>query len=323
MRRIMSILGKALATPVVLSLCLNLVPMTKAIAAEKTTAVNAKQETVAEDEEVTWNSPSLLIDSYNVSEGKIIPGKPFTLTLTIKNYGGVDAKNLILNVNNPQGVSPVYGTVSQIYIGDINSGESKEVQLKYDSYTSITSDYLDFTVGVASLTYSNYVVMSIPVSTDSPFSISAASGPENMVTNQKATYSVSFKVIGNENVSGVTVLLSVDGQKVGENNIGILTPGTTKTQNISTQFSTPGIYNVEQVITYVDGNGVTQMMLAKATQVIVTESDTPNVTPLPNDNESQYPDQPALSSKMYILVLAGAMVMVIFLMVAILVKKRK
>lgn len=325
MRKLKKSLCKVISLMSVVMLCQNAIPVYSTYAADKKDNTLTTASETTQDETTEWNSPGLLIDKYSVTEGKIIPGRPFTLTLQIKNYGGADADNLILNVSNPKGVSPVYGTVSQIYIGDIKSGETKEVKIDYDSYTSITSDYLDFVVGVASLTYSNYVNMSIPVSTDSPFSISSVNGPENVFTNQKSTYSVTFKVIGNDNVSGVSVILSVDGQVVGENNIGILTPGTTKTQNISTQFDTPGEYHVEQVITYVDGNGVTQMMLAKSTQVLVSESETVIVTPTPQPNGTtdQNKNESVLGSKAYVLVLSGAMLLVLLIMVVILVKKKK
>lgn len=271
--------------------------------------------------------PCVLLESYSLTDNGIIPGKSFKITLKLKNYGGEDADDLMLGLTNPRGVTPKYGTGVQVFLGNIPSGTTKEVSFDYDSYTSINTEYLDFGVNIVSKVYSNYFVLSVPVSTDLPFSVNYTSGPETVAVNEKATYSVGFKVLGRENVSNVAVVLSVNGQAISTQNIGILTPGTVKSQNITTVFENPGLYNVEQIITYMDSTGVTRMMLADTISVLVEQdengnenetlkptampTEAPSGTPLPVDNTT------------YILALSGAIVVIIILIVLILIKKKK
>ena len=276
----------------------------------------------ADEDEVKASMPRVLVESYRVVD-KLVPGKEFQLVLELKNYGSTTAKNLMVNVANPRGVTPVYGTVTQSYIGDLAPGASKEVSFQYDSYTTITADYIEFSVSLVADNHSNYVDVDVPVSKDSPFSVTAVNGPDNVRVGEKATYSVSFKVLGEENLSDVSVLLSVDGQAVSTSTIGILTPGTTKSQSISTQFREPGLYNVEQVITYRDSAGITQMTVANTIKVSVTEAEevtNPEITPTePPKADNSFS---ILNSTSFTLVLLGMMLLVIFFIVVILVRKR-
>lgn len=302
----------------------SLLPTAVYAADSKTAKVTATPTpTVTPTPEPTF--PAVLLDSYEISTDKIMPGRSFTLTLNFKNYGKASARDLLVNVGNPKGVSPKYGTLSQLFLGELKAGESKSVSMEYDSYTKITEDYLNFEVAVASMEYGNSVVLSVPVSTDNPFSITATKGPDTISAYEKATYSVSFKVVGTSNVSNVSVLLLIDGQVAGENVIGILTPGTTKTQNISTTFTTPGIYEVEQVISYEDENGILKTMKAETYQLKVESNAAPVATPIPTQpvTPGENSGLSGLSNTTYILILAGASILIIFLMVVILVKKRK
>ena len=60
----------------------------------------------------------LMVDKYTVENERIVPGQDFTLTLTLKNYSNTNtATNIMLNVENPEGVAPVHGTTSQVFVG--------------------------------------------------------------------------------------------------------------------------------------------------------------------------------------------------------------
>lgn len=330
MKKVFRKVKTVLAAFAIASVCTALIPCADVSAADKKKEATATPEptaAVTPTPEIPeeWNRPCIVVEKYSITDGNIIPGKAFTLTLTLKNYGQADANGLILNVSNPRGVAPVYGTVSQLCLGDIKAGEEREVQIAYDAFTSIAYECLDFEVAVASSTYTNYVVLTIPVSTDLPFSVTGNNGPDHVAAYQKATFSASFKVIGSESISGVSCMLCVDGQPVSENNIGVLSPGTVKTQNMSTQFEIPGMYHVEQVLTFIDENGIVRSMTINDASITVTEGTRPEVTPTltPNRPNTQNQTENLLQDKTYILVFAGTVVLIVFLLAVVLLKKRK
>ena len=115
---------------------------------------------------VTWaasvqgNSPMLMVDKYTVENEKIVPGQDFTLTLTLKNYSNTNtATNIMLNVENPEGVAPVYGTTSQVFVGTLGPEKTKEVSIKYRSWASIQDESLDFTLTIVSDQPTNQVIL--------------------------------------------------------------------------------------------------------------------------------------------------------------------
>lgn len=53
------------------------------------------------------NSPYIMVESYELSDEKIVPGEDFTLSLTLKNYSvSVTARDVLVNVENPGGIAP-------------------------------------------------------------------------------------------------------------------------------------------------------------------------------------------------------------------------
>ena len=74
------------------------------------------------------NSPYIMVESYELSDEKIVPGEDFTLSLTLKNYSvSVTARDVLVNVENPGGIAPVYGTVSQTWVDEMGPGETATV----------------------------------------------------------------------------------------------------------------------------------------------------------------------------------------------------
>ena len=77
----------------------------------------------------------------------------------------------MLNVENPEGVAPVYGTTSQVFVGTLGPEKTKEVSIKYRSWASIQDESLDFTLTSVSDQPTNQVILRIPVGADSPLNI--------------------------------------------------------------------------------------------------------------------------------------------------------
>ena len=165
---------------------------------------------------VTWaasgqgNSPMLMVDKYTVENEKIVPGQDFTLTLTLKNYSNTNtAKNIMLNVENPEGVAPVYGTTSQVFVGTLEPEKTKEVSIKYRSWASIQDESLDFTLTIVSDQPTNQVILRIPVGADSPLNIISSSVSTDVQVGESGSAVISFEALAENN--------QALGREVGEN----------------------------------------------------------------------------------------------------------
>ena len=112
------------------------------------------------------SSPYIMLESYEVSNEKIVPGEDFTLTLTLKNYSvSATAKNVLVDISNPAGIAPVYGTVSQTWVEEMGPGETATVSFDYTSSVDITGDYLDFYITMVG-EVTNYITLRAPVGSD-------------------------------------------------------------------------------------------------------------------------------------------------------------
>ena len=138
-------------------------------------------------------APLLTVEKYEVTEGKIVPGNDFTLTLTLKNNGSEPADDMLLNVDNPSGVAPVYGTTSQVFVKSIQPGEKKDISIDYNSFLSITGEVLEFRITIVGYN-NNYVLLRIPTGSDSPFSVLSSSIPSEIQKGERVNASATFTV---------------------------------------------------------------------------------------------------------------------------------
>lgn len=270
--------------------------------------------------EVT-TGPMVVIDSYEVTNEKVVPGEDFSLTLQLKNYNKREAaKEVLLDISNPDGVAPVYGTVSQVYVGDIGPGESREITIDYNSWTSITGDTLDFYVTVVTSVNQNYIVLRVPAGSDSPFSILGSNIPAEVGVNELANISLTFKVLGDENVGNVALTLNYNGEPISRSQIGALTPGTTKTQRLSTYFAQAGDYPLDLGLEYVDDAGQTQTDIVMSTTISVVEKHDATTN---NDSYNGNAIAENGADNLLLLGVSGIVILGIFLAVIVLLKKNK
>lgn len=269
---------------------------------------------------VSVSDPVIVVDKYTLTEEKVVPGKEFTLTLTIKNVGrGEPAKDIIVDVTNPGGISPVYGTVSQVYVDEIPVGETRDVSIAYLANSAITSIYLDFNVTILADDASpNYVTVRVPVGTDVPFEILSNKFPESVLVGENATSVVSFVVLGDENLKDVSHEVLVDGVVYSSNAIGSLSPGANRTQNTTVAFAMPGEYNVDIVLTYIDKAEEEQRFMISSQSVTVLERENTVII----DNQGNANEGNSDNQKTLILGMAGVIVIAIFLIAVVLRKKK-
>lgn len=264
--------------------------------------------------------PIIVVEKYQVTNDKIVPGEISTVTLFLKNCSStMDAKNIIVDISNPQGIMPVYGTVSQVYIDKIAAGETKEVSVEYIAEKNLDSTFVDFSITmVVNSTAANYVSVRVPAGMDVPISIISEKFPENVMVGENVTASLTFEVLGDETVKNVTHILSVAGETIGSGNVGTVTPGATRTQNTIVSFDKPGEYLVEVSVEYMDKTEQMQTYVLGTKKISVLESDKDgNLVAFGNDDvkdEGMY--------KSLFLGLGGVGILVV-LVVAMLLRKKK
>ncbi len=275
-------------------------------------------ETVAEPE---GKDPFIVIERYELSHERIIPGNGFTLTLHLKNLSDTrSARQVLLDIANPKGVAPVYGTVSQRYLGDLGPGESRAVSFDYDSWTSITTETLDFSVAIVSDGNANGLTLRVPAGMDSIFHVMAANGPSTVYADETASVSLNFRVLGDENVSNALLRMDCNGETVATSQVGNLSAGTTKTQSISFQMKETGKYTADFYMEYVgaDGQNESEFIATKVIEVKEIESENPGAN-VPGGDITGEVD----NTKTMILVLSGVLILAIFIVSAVIMKKKR
>ncbi len=265
--------------------------------------------------------PFIVIERYELSHERIIPGSGFTLTLHLKNLSDArSARQVLVDIVNPKGVAPVYGTVSQMYLGDLGPGESRAVSFDYDSWTSITTETLDFSVAIVSDGNANGLILRVPAGTDSMFHVMATNGPSTVYADEAASVSLNFRVLGEENVSDVVLRMDCNGETVATSQVGSLSAGVTKTQSISFKMRETGKYTADFYMEYVgaDGQSESEFIATKVIEVKKITSEDPGAN-LPGDNITDEVD----NTKTMILVLSGALILAIFIVSAVIMKKKR
>lgn len=265
--------------------------------------------------------PYIVIDGYELTQKKVIPGAEFTLTIKLHNSSKeVAAENVVVNITNPNGVLPVYGKVSQVLIDSIAPGEEKTINFDYTSMAELTGDYLDFYVSASGITYTN-VVLRVPMGVDSPFSIIAYSIPNEMYTSEIGSAYVSFKVLGDENVRNVYLELLLDSQVISKSSVGTLTPGVTRTQSLSPMMSTPGVYEAKLILHYDDAAEQTQSIIVNTETVTVKEKKDNSSTELEIIAEPK--DEKREINQGIIMGTCGIIILVVMSLFVIIIRKKK
>ncbi|SFB18972.1 hypothetical protein SAMN05216249_11245 [Acetitomaculum ruminis DSM 5522] len=276
-------------------------------------------------EEVSANRSDVLVTSYSLSNDKIIPGKRFTLTFTIRNYSvNVPAEGVKILVVNPDGVAPVYGTISEAYVGNIAPNQSVDVAFNYDSWSSINTDTINFQVMLTTSTAQDQFILTAPVGTDAPFSVNTVTIPEEAGTDTPANIQTSFSIVGSDSVSNIEISVEGEGIETISNNIGLLAAGKSKNLTIPVEFTKAGSYEVTVYISYTDTEGATQKVALQTGTIKVTQGAvTPGKTHTSTMNETESDSEKGVS-RMLVVGLSGiAIVLVIGVIVLLFYKKKK
>ena len=261
--------------------------------------------------ELTGGSePYITVSSYEVSDGMVEPGKEFELILKLQNSSElVAANNVLVNVTSDSGITTVYPTLPQYYIGSIEPNTTKNLTFTYKTPTSYTNDTISFYINIASDTKTNYVVATAPVNTDnSRFFVSSATVPDETYAGVDSTAIIAFRINNEDNLSNVVLNAYLDDIElpVSTAPIGNISAGASKSQSISMRFDEIGDHSVKLELVGVDSNGTEYKTVAYSGMVKVSPAEEVEG----NSTDSQY-----TSGKTYTqrdkMVIAGSSVMIL------------
>lgn len=303
---------------VLLALCLLCLQPMEVFA--DTDTVTETETAEVETAEETFTEPYIMMDGYKLSDDRLIAGESFTLTMYLKNYSTTKtAKEVLIDISNPTGVVPVYGTVSQLYIGDIAPQETREVSFDYDTLSKITSETLEFSVTIVSSTKSNYIKLRVPVGSDNVFSIISSNMAEENFAGLSTSASLSFRVLGEDSIGNIELRVEYNGETIGRSQIGSVTSGMTKTQSVSFVLYEPGEYALDFYLDYVSEGGKSETEFLGSKMISVKEY-------VPGSNSgtgNQIVEQPVMDDNVTVLLLGGLLILAIFAVAVFIIKKKR
>ena len=262
-------------------------------------------------------SAHVIVESYSITNERIIPGEPFELTLVLTNASTrITAKDTLVEITNPGGVAPEYGKVAEFFVGDLAPGESYTIALKYNSWTSINVDTLDFYVTVATSDRNHTTTLRIPAGAEEPFAVLSLEIPTSGKQWESLSTSLTFKVLGEKNVKDVAYVVTVDGEEVVDSSIGIMKPGATKTSAVAFTISEAGQHTIEVSLRYADEAGQVHVMEAGKQTIVIDKGENPQGGSddylIRNTSEPNYAGMGALA----------AVIVILFFTLVIIMKKK-
>lgn len=211
-----------------------------------------------EDDEKQYD-PIVVVSSYSVSDDIIKPGENFILSIELENTDKNNAAyNLLLNLSFSDGISTVYPTLTQEYIDHIEPGEKKKIQFEMILAPYFSRPMAAFGVNISMDNRSNYVTLYAPVQLDnSLFKVYSKTIPEEANAGEKISLSLSFKSLLEEKLNNVSLQVFIDDDKkaVAATNIGNISIGASKTENVAFFINETGEHLITIVLSYITSDG--------------------------------------------------------------------
>ena len=160
--------------------------------------------------------------------------------------------------------------------------------------------------------------MRIPTGSDTPFSVVSTSIPDEVQTGDRNTASATFTVLGSENIRDVALILRINGEDMASSAIGIVSPGTTKTQGVSFDMPYEGDYLLELFLRYQDEMG-TDRLIKVGEDTVQVSIRTAEVVGSGNNNPEQQNEQ----FQKRALMIGGILILVLFFGTIIIASRKK
>jgi len=241
------------------------------------------------------------------------------LTLYLKNYSTErTAREVLIDIENPAGVAPVYGTVSQMFLGDISPQETREISFEYDSKAEDTGGLLEFSIAIVSDTRANYMKLRVPAGLDTVFGVVNSSMVTENEVGLSTSASISFRVLGESSVGNIELRVEYNGETIGKSQVGSVTAGMTKTQSVSFVLNEPGQYALDFYLDYESEGGKEETEYVGSKMLSIKE-------PVKNNSgdTNVLVEQPMVDDSVTILLLGGLLILSIFVVAVVIIKKKR
>lgn len=240
-------------------------------------SITVKADTVPE--EVLRTKPQIIIESYQIIEGDLMPGSEGTLSLTFKNTSKtVDAYELVATyVSANSAIYPIYGDSNQIYVGDIGALESVDVEVPFMiSDNVVSAAAMSFSMeyrGMNTQLYNNNVSIYIPISTRGVLEINNMSLAKTTTVGAKTMLSINYGNLGDETIYNAVMHVSGDiGSEQQELVLGTIEPGAVVYQDFYVTFKTKGNQQISIDFTFEDKEGNQYNLEKRKLVTTVTEA---------------------------------------------------
>lgn len=206
----------------------------------------------------------LVVESYEITSGDVLPGSKIEIKLTVKNISGKhDAKDAVLSVANNQGiVLPVEECSNQIVIGTVKADSTCEVVLplrvceEVGNVENITLSFYFSFLDVTASEITNEAYISFPLNRECKPVIVQLSLSDNCYVSENSVLSTAVENVGSVAAQNVSLHLVVSGAEELVYDLGSISGGVTKLYDHTINMPQAGEQVIEAYLTYEDETGV-------------------------------------------------------------------
>lgn len=206
----------------------------------------------------------IYVESYQVTEGTLVPGAKMKLELTLKNGSSIIATDdlLLSFYSADELIYPVFGRANQIFLGTMKENETKivEIPIVISEKAGTEKAKLSFQVNCSGRNgngiYTNTFFISLPIEQVSLLEVKNISIASNLVEGTKSLVSIGLTNSGKKSLSHV--MFHAEGeidesQKTLE--IGTLSAKDSRYLDTYVSFLNSGSQQISFWFTYQDENG--------------------------------------------------------------------
>ncbi len=210
---------------------------------------------------VSYNSV-IEVESYEVEDGYIQPGKDNTIKLTIKNANKHSAAHgLVAVVSSSSGkIYPQYGIDNQFYVGTLEGGATTTIDIPVMVVSGFTDVYVDFTCNltyeIGGIKTTNSSTMVLPTQNMSAVVINSIDVNTHASINGKSLLSIDYSNNSSENA--IDAMLLVDGNVSDSTRIidlGSVISGKSYTKDCFIVFTEAGEQTIKINLKYTNKDG--------------------------------------------------------------------
>lgn len=212
-------------------------------------------------EEISFNSV-VEIETYEIEDGYLHPGKNANVFITLHNANRVSAANsvVVMISSNSGMVYPEYGSDNQYFIGSLTAGSSKTISIPITVNSKLTADYVDFTCDIAyesgGRKITNTSTMILPSDSVSSVLVRSIEVSSRAIVNGKSLLSINYSNNSSESINDAKLIVDGNVSEASKIiNLDYLGAGKNYTKDCNIVFTHTGDQNLGIRLLYTDGEG--------------------------------------------------------------------